>query len=384
MDARNVEARKCDLVRERPKVMFRRRRGWIGIDIGSRSVKVAQVEREPSGQLRLRQSAVIGRSTPWPDDNAGMASPHVSSQRELFAALTCGEGFRGHRAACILPLHLYGFRGLRIPPGSPEERRSMIAAALQDAWDDVDEECEFDFWDTDTHEAKHRQDEPNLNVLALSRRWTRQLTEDAAQAGLRLEVLDGPPLAIARAVVLTPKGQVKSPHVAIDWGFTNTTLCVVQQGRALYTRRIRSCGLRLVCDCVRDSLRVTQEEIHHLLLAFGLPGGSGGPPHPLQQAIAGAAGEPLGHLAEEIRRTLAYFQVQRRELIPEKIWLMGGGASVHNAAAWLSAECGRPVDAWHLTAADDGPANPLADREPPGAAATPMLAAAIALSALPL
>jgi hypothetical protein len=139
-------------------------------------------------------------------------------------------------------------------------------------------------------------------------------------------------------------------------------------------------------------------------LKFGLPSKSSGEEtHPVQEALADAAGEHLGRIVDEIRRTIAYFHAQRRQLLPHRIWLMGGGASVRNAAGWFSHECAIPVDNWRLDA--DGPAGPVPPVDDDGevqgvspaspaqiatprggsdAFAEPLLAMAIALSALPL
>jgi Tfp pilus assembly PilM family ATPase len=347
-------------------------------------VKVAQVERAPTGGLRLRQGAVIARQSPWPD-HEGVGAPPQSSAQEIVAAINFGDQFSGQRAACTLPMHLYGFRGLHIPPGSLDQRRNMIASELTDAWDEHGEDFEFDFWETEVRGAKLRLDEPNVNVLAVSRRWTHQLAQDSGEGQLQLQVLDGPPLAIARAVQLVSARQGETPHAALDWGFTSTTFCVVHGGRALFTRRFRSCGLRLVCQAIETSLGVSLEETQHLLLSFGLAGGeSGQSRHPLQEAMADAAAEPLARLTEEVQRTLAYFSAQRRELTPEKIWFMGGGGAIPGAAAWLAAACGVPVQTWRFSApppdSDEAPGDP--DHANLPITDEPLLAEAIALSAM--
>jgi Tfp pilus assembly PilM family ATPase len=365
--------------------MLRRRIGWIGIDIGSRSVKVAQVERGALGRLRLRQAAVIARQAAWPDVD-GVGAPLQPSADEIIAAFNYCDRFRGHSAACALPMHLYGFRGLHIPPGTLEQRRAMITAALEDAWDDRGEACEFDFWETDIRDTKLRQDEPNINVLAVSRRWTDQVTQDARRSQLHVQVLDGPPLAIARAVKLVNRRPNAPCEAAVDWGFTSTTFCVVQDGRALFTRRVRSCGLRLVCESIQASLGISLEETQHLLLTFGMPDpAKGQAAHPLQQAMAEAAVEQLARFAEEVKRTLAYFDAQRRELIPERVWLLGGGAAIPGAARWLAAACDVPVKAWQISDAGAS-SDPARDARPPATMlpSEPLLAGAIALSALPL
>jgi Tfp pilus assembly PilM family ATPase len=170
----------------------------------------------------------------------------------------------------------------------------------------------------------------------------------------------------------------------IDWGYTTATICVAQDARALFTRRVRSCGLAMVCQSIQSSLNVSPEETQHLLLSFGLPHErSDETVLPLQQALARAAQEHLSRLVEEIRRTLAYFQAQRRELIPGRIWLLGGGACVRNSAAWLSHECGVPIHPWHLPASssDDGASQ---GETVAASESAPLFATAIALSALPV
>lgn len=366
--------------------MLRRRLGWIGIDIGSRSVKVAQVERGPTGALRLRQGVVIARQTPWPD-NEGVGAPLAPSAAEIVAAINYGDRFTGPSAACTLPMHLYGFHGLHIPPGTLEQRRSMIASELADSWDDRGEACEFDYWETDLRDTRLRQDEPNINVLAVSRRWSRQLAQDAARGHLQLQVLDGPPLAIARAVRFVAGHRNEGPEAAVDWGFTSTTFCVVQNGRALFTRRVRSCGLRLVYEAIGKDLGISLDETQHLLLNFGLPGGEPGrSPHPVQRAMAQAASEHLARLVDEVQRTLVYFQAQRRALIPQRIWLLGGGATIPGVSEWIAAACATPVHAWRLS-----PDRHTDEQETEHDASTdstlsnePLLAEAIALSAVPL
>ena len=54
------------------------RPGWIGIDIGTHSVKLAQAVRE-GGEVRLFRAAVIQRPADWSgDDHLAMEQPLAS------------------------------------------------------------------------------------------------------------------------------------------------------------------------------------------------------------------------------------------------------------------------------------------------------------------
>ena len=47
---------------------FTRRIGWIGVDVGTHTVKLAQVVRE-GASVRLLHAAVIQRPTSWAGDD---------------------------------------------------------------------------------------------------------------------------------------------------------------------------------------------------------------------------------------------------------------------------------------------------------------------------
>ena len=110
--------------------MRRRRLGWIGIDLGARAIKIAQVERVGS-RMRLHRGVVVPRADIAVAENTGVAAvAPVPSAEELSAAMTMRTGFSGRVAACVLPMHKADLRCLTIPDGSPMERRSMVANEL--------------------------------------------------------------------------------------------------------------------------------------------------------------------------------------------------------------------------------------------------------------
>ena len=354
------------------------RKGWIGVDIGSRAVKLAQVVRDVEG-VRLGRAAVLPRTKPWPDEQAGARSLPVASHAEVHGAFVCADSFAGRMAACSLPMHVYDFRGLHLPAGTYTERRTMISGELAEAWNIFEESCEFDFWETQIPGVKFRQDEPNVNVLALSKPWARQAAIDIARAGLRCVAIDGPPLAIARAIGLASPRQRTEPVAVVDWGFTNATFCVVVADCPVFVRRIRGCGLRVIAKAIEEALGVTLDQTQHLLQTAGFPDPQNADPDhdTLGQALADGAVEPLRQLVDQINRTLAYFQAQRRALIPSKLWLTGGGASIRNVAAFLGRDVAIPVETWRLPGMTE-------NQEKQQQIAPPLLAGAIGLSLLSL
>ena len=78
-----------------------RRRGWIGIDVGTSTVKLVQLIRSRN-RIRFAGSAIVPRHQSWPVKNLRGSKP-LSSANELQAATSLDAGFHGKRAAALLP-----------------------------------------------------------------------------------------------------------------------------------------------------------------------------------------------------------------------------------------------------------------------------------------
>jgi type IV pilus assembly protein PilM len=352
------------------------RLGWIGVDVGTHTVKLAQAVRE-GAEVRLHRAAVIQRPTAWSGDDAlGLEQP-ITSQPEIRAALECG-GFVGRDAVCTLPMNVCQLRSLSVPPGTDRERRTIIADELAEDWAELRQPMEFDFWELDSTRGEKRTDGSNVSVLAASRLWVDQLWRDCRKNALDCWALDGTPLAMARAVALAGGLAGGRRVLAVDWGYSNTTLCVVGDERPLYSRRIHDCAFGLVLEAIMRAFDVTLDEAQHLAETQGLaaegaePGATvvRGSPDPapsstvgrpattstadptIQAAIADAADAPIQELTRQIKRTLEFTEAQRRQLQPAAVWLLGGGGSMRNVGPYLEQVLELPVHPWTLPAAE--------------------------------
>ena len=161
-----------------------KRLGWIGVDVGTHTVKLAQAVRTPSG-VRLHRAAVIQRTSDWSGDDALARDQPSSSQAEIRAALECG-GFSGRDAVCVPPMNVCQLRGLNVPPGSDQERRTIIGDELGEEWAERRGQMEFDFWELEAGKADKSTDVFNVNVLATSRPWVLQLASRLPAGGAGL------------------------------------------------------------------------------------------------------------------------------------------------------------------------------------------------------
>ena len=351
-----------------------KRLGWIGVDVGTHTVKLAQLARDGT-QVRLHRAAVIQRPESWSSDDSLAQAPPIPSSAEIRAAVECG-GFAGRNAVCMLPMNVCQMRGLNVPPGSDQERRAMVLDELTEEWTGKKLSMEFDFWEMDPGHAG--SEAFNVSILAASRPWVTQVWRDCRHTGLDCWAVDGAPLAIARAVGLLGGADGDRRAVTVDWGYSNTTLCVVGDGRPLYSRRIPGCAFRRVLDAVMDGFGVTLDEAQHLIDTHGVAAAesdeTGGDPQ-VQAAITDAAVDALDELVRQLGRTLQFMETQRRHLHPTSMWLMGGGASMRNIDRYLASALNLPVHVWQMPPAGE----PIACARRQRAA---MFGAAAALSAL--
>jgi type IV pilus assembly protein PilM len=322
--------------------------GWIGVDIGTHTVKLAQAVRDGAA-VRLHRAAVIQRPTSWSGGDGLALEQPITSCSEIRSALECG-GFSGRDAICTLPMNVCQLRCLNVPPGSDKERRTIIGDELAEEWAQLRNPMVFDFWEMENSRAEKGTDAFNVNILAASRLWISQLWRDCRKSGLDCWAVDGLPLIMARAVALVGGATGGRRALAVDWGYSNATLCVVGDEHPLYSRRIHDCAFGCVLDAIMSVFDVTLDEAQHLADTQGLaaPETEMLSDKNAQRAITDAAAAPIDELISQIRRTLQFTEAQRRHLQPTAIWLMGGGASMRGAGPYLANQLGLPVYIWKV------------------------------------
>ncbi|HEX5471337.1 MAG TPA: pilus assembly protein PilM [Lacipirellulaceae bacterium] len=322
--------------------------GWIGVDVGTHTVKLAQTVRE-GATVRLHRAAVIQRPVSWSGEDALALEQPITSYPEIRAAMECGD-FRGRNAICALPMNACQLRRLNVPPGTAQERRTIIADELAEEWEELRSPMEFDFWETEAARSDKGADAFNVSIVAASRLWISQIWNDCRRSGLDCWAIDGVPLALARSVGLMGGLAGGRRALAVDWGYSNTTLCIVGDNRPLYSRRVHSCSFGRILDAIINVFNISLDEAQYLVESEGLSVACVEPTGDPQttQAITEAVASIVEELVRQINRTLQFMETQRRHLQPAAVWLMGGGASMRNVAPYLANVLPLPVHVWNL------------------------------------
>ena len=350
-------------------------RGWIGIDLGTSTVKLAQVQRS-GAQWRLVHARIL-RHDPA-DGGLGPPGEAPGWWETVCRDKDLRSGFAGRRAAAVLPATATDLRAIHLPEGSERDRRAMIAGELESISFPVAGRRSFDFWDSRPPAAEGESKLENVNVLSVLEDDAAALAGALAEAGLHCEAIDGLPLVLARAVEIVSAADPQVPVAAVDWGCTSATFTVICQGRPVFTRYLRDCGFAALPAAVGDALGLSHADAEQLLTTHGLPdpGRRGGGAGEIQEILADVLSPSLGAMISQLNKTLAYPELHRSRLIPQRAWLLGGGATVRNMAAFLSARVGLPFETWRLPGTAQGGSA--------GNAPLALLGPAVALSALGL
>jgi Tfp pilus assembly PilM family ATPase len=314
------------------------RYGWIGIDVGTRLIKLAQLVCE---EERWR---LAGRWTIGAEDDAelspetlrasglGVRGPQIKEARNMF---------RGRLAAATLPSACMGLRSLELPTGPRNELLSMVEQELAGDEASGAAEIDFDAWETETTNGISK-------VVAVSneRALGMTLARELLAAGVQCGVLDSAPCAMARAVRLCDPAVANEPVAALDFGDSSVMLTVAHEDRPVFCRVLRNCGLQTLIQRVQEKLDLRRSECRQLLTRHGLPGNE---KTETAETIYRIVAPPLAQLIEELRRSFQFLSHQSPRWFPKRLWLLGGGATITNLSEYLATRIGIPTAPWNLS-----------------------------------
>lgn len=328
--------------------LTRRRTGWIGIDVGTAAVKLAQVKLH-AGRWQLIETAIVNLSSPRPLTLESVAEDWIAES--VLRGLKQGRSFQGKAAACVLSPAALEMRTLEIPRGTEAERRDMVGQELAANLGRSIEDFEFDFWESGQQPGEAASEISLVNTAAASRELVNRVAAQLLSAGLTCQVVDGTPFTLARAQRMNrTSSSTEHPVAILDWGFSAATFTVVSRNQPVFTRPLRDCAFQRLLKVVADGLGLPPEDCREALATYGIPSqhSASSGLRDLQQVIIDFAGDPLNFLMDELHKTLAFLKLQWPGHVPESLCIVGGGAVIRNLSSHVSANLELPVEIWCL------------------------------------
>lgn len=298
-------------------MIWKSTRGWIGVDVGARAIKVAQLTTD-HGRLRLSAASVSARSVEANTDSPRELADQFTTARAL------AQNLRGSRAAATLSMS-----ACRVEPSSDD---APIA--------------------TDQCAGRWTAGPGSDYTLSLDSRRVEDAVEGLSLAGWQCEAIDGQPLAIARALRFSPDYQREELLGALDLGAASATFIASTDGLARYVRRLHCGGMAEVCQSIAQSLSLPPKEVSKLLRRYGATASTsdGGEARVLRDPVKDAVKDAVYPLVQELKRTLEHLSGKLRAPGPKRIFVFGEGGVVPGLPAQVGDALGVTVEPWRASA----------------------------------
>jgi Tfp pilus assembly PilM family ATPase len=323
-------------IAQRVSQRFTPSHGLIGVDLGARSIKLAQVERCGSSWKLNAAHVIPYRGTSEPLSEHSIQTGLIADNLESFSAKQAG--FRGVRAACALSTQLIEPLVTELPDASMPELRQMI---LQEC--DVDNN-EVDFWINPATSGVGGAKTRRVSTYSLPSHIATRCAKDLLTAKLQCERIDSVSFALARAVNVTHPSD-DTPIASFDWGYHMPMFSVSVNGVPKMTRILRNCALNRLSKAVQTGLGVNEFEAAQLLASVDSAGSCEGN---ISSALQRLIRPEIQRVGAELQKTMTFLHNQHPALLPQRIWMFGGGATIGGVSKTLTYQVGVVTQPWSL------------------------------------
>jgi len=291
----------------------------IGLDVGSRSVKVAVFER---GFRGLELSSFSKRDfDPGDPEGLSRALDSVSGEINAQGATVCAR----------IPGDRVLLRFLDFPMADARKLEQVVPF-------EVESQVPFELDDLIVdHSIVRKNDAGGSRVLvgAARRDDVRNFLPMLSAKGLEPRYLGAGPSALASLATAVP-ALAHGTVVLVDAGFTRTDICVLDEGKVVYARTVSGGGADLA------DAHVAGGGVADEVAGFDVGGTE------LKTAAGRAAAE---FVTREVKRTLFAAEIEAK-VEPSRIVLFGGLSRQRGFAALMERQCQLPVEALALASSD--------------------------------
>lgn len=307
-------------------------RTYVGLDVGSKTVKAVELARLRAG-FRIARFAVV----PMPP--GGLVEGAVADSRKVAEAVRAAfqqAGIHNRRVVTALGTKAVVVREIQLPEMPEEEMSRAVQFEAERYLPVAGEDLRVDYQVVD---RAHGQ----VSVLFAAAR--REVVDNFVQAlegaGITPEVLEVTTFALAR---LFRSDAQQGAIMVADIGDGGTDLLVLQGDRMRLSRTIPTGGgvftraVAAVLELEPTAAEVVKEE--------KAVASSGRTPldDPTAARVAEAISPVLGDLVTEMRRSMEFFLSRAGAHELQKVVLVGGSSRIVNLAAFLADELGVPVE----------------------------------------
>ena len=323
----------------------------LGIDIGTTSIKMARVNMT-GGRWTISNRLVLPvrdkRTKYSPDDGFRGLADELNILRSRTLATR-------HDCSCVLPMSLTDIRSVEVPDGADSDVHQMAVEALKDCYPDFDQRVTKSWRHSETP-----HDMAMVSAVSVRTGIAEQIVADLDGVHLKCVSMNSLPFMLARAAEMSHAVNDHQPVGLLDWGHSSVTFVVARQGRPEFVRSFRDCsGGSAVCS-LSEGLQLDEDDIRHVLATCGLPStGTSPDAHGISQSVRQMLMPEIEKVCGELQKTLMYLRHHLRPLLPARLLLFGGMASIPNIADAFQEHCRIETFPWSLNADNSHSTDPI-------------------------
>jgi type IV pilus assembly protein PilM len=330
--------------------------GLVGIDLGSRAIKLLQLRRLGRG-LEVVGAGRVEVSGPPAD--AGQRQRLAEQLREVLGA----GGFTGRRCVVCLQRGDVRMQSVRLPamPEAELRQAAVWEASQRFGVDRTEMEVDLVRTGAELHGSDGRQE---VLLIGAAHAAIEAWAEPILDAGLRPMAIETHFAALARAFGRSPRVVGARPEAVavVDVGASGATVLIVRGGDIAFCKSITVGGRHFdlaVAEHLQMDLDAARElRAARIAAATSQPGARPVADPSIDRAVYDAVRPLFSSFAKEVVLCLSYYGVAFRGHPPQKLVLTGGDGLEPRLAEALGTHCKIQVEP------DDAasPAGPLMGR----------------------
>jgi type IV pilus assembly protein PilM len=308
---------------------FRRQSSFVVLDIGSSSVKLAEVQQGPSGPRVL----AVGVA-PLPP---GAVQSNIVQEQEpvvqAIRALVTDGGVRADQAITAVPGPAVIVKKIILPAESGAAVETAVLAEAGNLIPDSLDRVHLDYQVVDWIDSGNKME---VLVVAVKRDIVNTYTEAIRAAQLEPVVVDVDYFALENMFELNYDPPSHHPVALVNIGARYSSINILKDGRSTFTGDVAVGGAEY-SDAIARQLGITAEQAEAVKLGRAVPG------------VERAAAEPVvgsvtEFIVEEIQRALSFFWTAATDEPLGGIVLSGGTARMPGLSEQLKQRLQCEVD----------------------------------------
>lgn len=292
---------------------------FFGLDIGSHSLKIAQVEK-----VRDKARLIAFGSAPAPTRGLlSEAETDLTALAEVIKRLHQETRIATKNAVVALPEDQVFTKVSTFPKLSEKELASAIKWEAEQFIPIPLNEVNYDYQivgETKINAAEKIE----VLLVAASIRLIEKILQVLKTAGIVPIALENEILSLSRSLIV-PDSQAS---LLVDLGARATDIAIIENGRVVLTRSIPAAG-EAITRAVASGLDLEPSQAEEYKKAYGVD------PKKLEGKIMGAIGPILQKVVSEMEKAILFYQTTKKKQV-KRVVLAGGTAGLPEVVSLLA------------------------------------------------